>query len=73
MKEYSGLFIAQFGSNAVEELLEVDFTAEWFQLCNHVEDGWVFAFESKTLHGGFEFTGVNLSRGFCIEEVEGLP
>lgn len=70
--EYSGFFVTQFGGDSIEELFEVDFSSERFEIGDHVEDGRVFAFEAQALHCGFELSGVDLASGFGVEQVEGL-
>ena len=58
--------------NSVQELLEVHLSAETFEVSDHVEDSRVFAFEAETLHGGFEFSRIDLAGGLGVEEVEGF-
>ena len=67
---YSWFFVTESGSDAIQKLLEVDFTALSFKVSDHVEDGGVFGFEAQWLHGRFQLTRVNLASGFSIEEIE---
>lgn len=69
---YATFLVSEFRSDAIKEFFKVDLTAEGFQVGDHVEDGGVLALEAQTLHGGFEFTGIYLSSGFGVEEIEGL-
>ena len=71
-ESYPGFLVSEAGSDAVEELLEVDLAAEGLEVGDHVEDGGVLALEAEALHGGLEFPGVDLASGLGVEEVEGL-
>ena len=70
---HPALLVAQFGGDTVEELLKVDLSALRLQLSDHVENGGILTLEAETLHGRFEFAGVDFSGGFGVEQVEGLP
>ncbi len=64
---YSGFLITQSGSDPVEELLEIYFSALSLKVGDHVEDGRVFWLETEWLHGGFEFPWVNFARGLSVK------
>jgi len=69
---YSALFVTKLRGNTVEELFEVNLSTERFELCNHVENSWVFAFKAETLHGWFKLTRIDFACGLSVEEIEGL-
>jgi len=69
---YSRFFVAQLRGDSVQEFLEIYFSTQRLKIGNHVEDGGIFTLEAETLHSGLEFSGVNFSSGFSIEEVEGF-
>jgi len=71
-KKYSRLFVTQFRCDAVQELFEIYFSAKTLEVSNHVEDGWVFALEAKTLHGRFKLSGIYFSSRLSVKQVKGF-
>jgi len=72
IKSYSWFFVTEFWSDAIQKFLKINLSSQRLKVSNHVENGGVFRLKAETLHGWFEFSGINFSGGFSVKEVEGL-
>lgn len=53
---YFAFFVSEFGSDGINEFLEINLAAFAFQFGDHVVDGGVLALESQALHGCLQFS-----------------
>lgn len=57
---YPWFLITKFGCNSIQELIKVNLSAFTLEVSNHVVDGWVLWFKTKTLHGRFKLSTIEL-------------